>query len=65
MEFTREVIDLLIAASEEELATLTKQKFVQQPDAQRRHDYSEMYGQLFGFLGEPVLAYQSTPLAVE
>lgn len=60
MEFTREVTEMLIAASEKELATLTNHKFVQQPDALRRHDYNEMNRKLFVFLDKLVLAYQST-----
>jgi GMP synthase (glutamine-hydrolysing) len=65
MEFTREGIELLIAASPRELATLANHKFVQQPAALRRHDYSEMNRKLFGFLDKLVLAYQSTLWTVE
>ena len=57
MEFTKEVIALLIAASENELAQLTQHRFVQQPDALRRNDYSEMNESLFVFLDKLVGAY--------
>ena len=50
MEFTPEVVELLIAASERELATLTQYRFVQQPDGLRTNDYSEMNLKRFGFL---------------
>jgi len=58
MEFTREVIALLIAASESELAGLTHHRFVQQPDALRQNDYSEMNEKLFVFLDKLVAAYR-------
>lgn len=57
MEFTPEVIELLIAASEAELKTLTAHRFVQQPDALRANEYGEMNRKLFGFLDELVKAY--------
>ncbi|OSZ62679.1 GMP synthase [Sphingomonas sp. IBVSS2] len=57
MEFTPEVIELLIAASESELATLSDHRFVQQPDALRGHDYGEMNGKLYGFLDKLEAAY--------
>ena len=58
MEFTREVIALLIAASENELAGLTHHRFVQQPDALRQNDYLEMNEKLFVFLDKLVGAYR-------
>jgi GMP synthase (glutamine-hydrolysing) len=58
MEFTRETIELLIAASENELAGLTHQEFVQQPDALRQNDYSQMNEKLFVFLDKLVDAYR-------
>ncbi|MFL6605602.1 MAG: type 1 glutamine amidotransferase [Steroidobacteraceae bacterium] len=58
MEFTREVIELLIAASERELASLTGSRFVQQPAALRANDYASMNQSLFGFLDELVVAYR-------
>lgn len=58
MELTREVVELLIAASEQELAGLTHHRFVQQPDALRQNDYSEMNEKLFVFLDKLVGAYR-------
>jgi GMP synthase (glutamine-hydrolysing) len=58
MEFTREVIELLIAASERELATLTTHRFVQQPAALRANDYDAMNQKLFGFLDQLVKTYR-------
>lgn len=57
MEFTRNVIELLIAASERELRSLAGRRFVQQPDALRANDYSQMNKKLFGFLDKLVGAY--------
>lgn len=59
MEFTRDVIELLIAASENDLARLTHQRFVQQPEALRQNDFSEMNEKLFVFLDKLVEAYAS------
>jgi GMP synthase (glutamine-hydrolysing) len=59
MEFTTEVIELLIAASENELARLSRRRFVQQPDALRHNDYAEMNDKLFGFLDKLVAAYRA------
>lgn len=57
MEFTPAVIDLLIAASESELATLTNHRFVQQPGALRANNYDAMNQKLFGFLDKLMEAY--------
>lgn len=57
MEFTQEVIELLIKAAEQEFPTLTGYRFVQQPDALRQHDFSEMNGKLYEFLDKLVQAY--------
>lgn len=57
MEFTREVIELLIEAAEQELPTLMEHRFVQQPDVLRQHDFSEMNQKLGGFLDKLALAY--------
>ena len=57
MEFTREVVEMLIAASERELATLTHERFVQQRETLRRNDYDEMNEKLFVFLDRLVLDY--------
>lgn len=63
MEFTPEVIELLIAASERELATLTAHRFVQQPDALRANDYDAMNQKLFGFLDHLLEAYAKKRIA--
>ncbi|MCV2216659.1 type 1 glutamine amidotransferase [Thauera sp. Sel9] len=57
MEFTPEVIELLIAASEPELRALTAHRFVQQPRALRANDYEDMNRKLFGFLDKLMIAY--------
>lgn len=57
MEFTPEVIELLIEASERELATLTAHRFVQRPAALRANDYDAMNQKLFGFLDKLVAVY--------
>lgn len=56
MEFTPEVIELLIAASPE-LPTLTEHRFVQQAEALRANDYAEMNAALYGFLDALEAAY--------
>ena len=50
MEFTPEVVELLIAASEAELAAVIGRRFVQRPEALCANDYGEMNEKLFGFL---------------
>lgn len=60
MEFTSEVVELLIAASEADLATLTDRRFVQQPAALRANDWEEMNQKLFTFLDKLVAEYQVT-----
>lgn len=57
MEFTPEVIELLIKAAEQELPTLMGHRFVQQPDALRQHDFSEMNQKLGEFLDKLAQAY--------
>lgn len=59
MEFTSEVVKLLIEASEAELATLTTHRFVQQPDALRTNDYDTMHEKLFEFLDRLAAAYSA------
>ncbi|MFJ3522652.1 type 1 glutamine amidotransferase [Pseudomonas sp. NPDC090203] len=63
MEFTREVVELLIAASETELANLTRHRFVQQPAALRANDWDEMNQKLFTFLDKLVAEYQLASLS--
>ncbi|TLP61254.1 MULTISPECIES: type 1 glutamine amidotransferase [Pseudomonas] len=60
MEFTREVVELLIAASQAELLTLTDRRFVQQPAALRVNDWEQMNQKLFIFLDKLVADYQAT-----
>lgn len=57
MEFTSEVVELLIEASGRELATLIAHRFVQQPTALRANDYEAMNQKLFGFLDKLMGAY--------
>jgi GMP synthase (glutamine-hydrolysing) len=57
MELTIDVIELLIAASEQDLTTLADHRFVQQPDALRANDYHAMNQKLFGFLDKLMEAY--------
>ncbi|MCM5557377.1 type 1 glutamine amidotransferase [Pleomorphomonas sp. JP5] len=59
MEFTPEVIDLLIAASEADLAARKTNRFVQQPAALRANDYTAMNEMLFTFLDKLVAAYRA------
>lgn len=58
MEFTPEVVELLIAASAPELATLTDRRFVQQPAALRGNSWDEMNQKLFVFLDLLVAEYR-------
>lgn len=50
LELTPEVVELLIAASGPELEAAKDRRFVQQPDALRSNDYSEMNALLRQFL---------------
>ena len=59
MELTPDVVELLIAASERELATHTDRRFVQQPAALRANDYRVMNQRLFVFLDKLMEAYAS------
>ena len=59
MEFTPEVIELLIAASETELAALAAHRFVQPPAVLRTHDWLAMNDKLFVFLDRLMQAYAS------
>lgn len=60
LELTTEVVEMLIKASEKELATLTSHRFVQQPGALRKNDYSEMNQTLFTFLDRLTADYQAS-----
>ncbi|NVD96683.1 type 1 glutamine amidotransferase [Massilia sp. BJB1822] len=57
MEFTPEAVELLIAASEAELATLTAHRYVQQPAALRVNSYAAMNQKLFVFLDSLMREY--------
>ena len=50
MEFTPEVVELLIANADPPLETLAQYRFVQQAAALRQNDYSGMNAKLFMFL---------------
>ncbi len=52
------MIELLIAASERGLATLTGYRFVQQPNTLRANDYDSVNQKLFGFLDRLAAAYR-------
>jgi GMP synthase (glutamine-hydrolysing) len=58
MEFNRDVVELLIAHSAGELATLVDHQYVQQPDVLRQNDYTQMNETLFVFLDK--LAHEYT-----
>ena len=50
MEFNSEVIELLITNADPDLETLAHHRFVQQAEALRKNDYSDMNAKLFMFL---------------
>jgi GMP synthase (glutamine-hydrolysing) len=58
MEFTREVIQGLISASEPDLAALASRPFVQSPEQLLRNSYQEMNEKLYGFLDRLVEDYR-------
>jgi len=60
MELTKDVVELLIQASQTELAASTERRFVQQPAALRQNNYDEMNRQLFVFLDKLVADYLAT-----
>ena len=57
MEFNQEVIELLIANADPALETLARHRFVQQADALRANDYSDMNAKLFVFLDKLLEEY--------
>jgi len=57
MEFTPELIELLIASDETPQESSTRNRFVQSPDEIRRFDFSEMNVKLFGFLDKLAAGY--------
>lgn len=59
MEFTREVVERLIAHSENDLSRAAEYRFVNTPEELRVQDYSEMNLVLFGFLDKLEARYKS------
>lgn len=59
MEFTLEVVDLLIAASKDEISSLGQHRFVQQPGVLRRNEYTTAHQKLFTFLDRLIEEYVS------
>jgi GMP synthase (glutamine-hydrolysing) len=59
MELTRDVVELLIAHSAEELAMSMDHKYLQQPASLRRNDYLQMNETLFAFLDKLAHDYQT------
>lgn len=58
MEFTTDVIELLIDGAASDLKSFAAHRFVQQPDALRANDYDDMNQKLFGFLDKLVDEYK-------
>lgn len=58
MEFNKEVIELLVANADPALETLTHHRFVQQAEALRQNDYSDMNAKLFIFLDKLTREYK-------
>lgn len=58
MEFSPEVVELLIAEELEFLKNNKKHRFVQKPDKIRSFVYTEMNSQLFQFLDKLVIEYK-------
>ncbi len=58
MEFTAELVEMLIAEEEKSL-TESIHQFVQKPEVIRRHDYTQMNQKLFVFLDKLVEEYRS------
>jgi GMP synthase (glutamine-hydrolysing) len=59
MEFNSEVIELLIANADPRLETLIHHRFVQQAEALRQNDYSDMNAKLFMFLDKLAAEYMA------
>lgn len=57
MELTPEVVELLIAHSDNDLRRAAEYRFVQSPDELRANDYSEMNRKLFTFLDKLASRY--------
>jgi len=52
MELTPEVVELLIAHSDNDLSRAADYRFVDSPETLRAHDYREMNEKLFIFLNK-------------
>lgn len=59
MEFTLDVVELLIAHAEKDLSFASEYRFVNTPEELRAHDYSEMNQILFGFLDKLEAHYKA------
>jgi len=57
MELTPQVVELLIAHSDNDLRRAAEYRFVQTPDELRANDYSEMNRHLFTFLDKLESSY--------
>ncbi|MFB9077040.1 type 1 glutamine amidotransferase [Flavobacterium procerum] len=60
MEFTPDVVELLIAEEEDFLLDNTKHRFVQKPNEIRSYDFTEMNEKLFLFLDKLAVAFEKT-----
>lgn len=58
MELTRDVVELLIAHSENDLSRAAEYRFVDTPEKLRAHDYSQMNATLFTFLDKLAAHYR-------
>ncbi|MDK8642178.1 type 1 glutamine amidotransferase [Niallia taxi] len=58
MEFTKELIELLIQHSKQELDNHQNNRFVQSPEQLRKNDYTSMNNQLYSFLSKLNNLYQ-------
>lgn len=63
MELTPDVVERLIAHSENGLSRTAEYRFVNTPEELRTHDYSEMNRALFGFLDKLAARYQASKTA--
>ena len=57
LEFSPELIELLISHSEEELSLLNREKYVQSPKELRANSYEKMNELLFVFLDKLITTY--------
>jgi len=59
MELTLDVVERLIAYSQQDLSRAAEYRFVHTPEELRAHDYSEMNQVLFGFMDKLEARYKS------